>query len=242
MILYLGDRRLVLRVPTVVLIPGETVHIAQAARGRPARADDGRHLAIQRDCLKASGCANGFVAGPLRPEHAAMMWATLEFLNARLCPPACLPRDDIRTLVGGLLCLLKQLGYGARGAVAASSDPVQRAVDLVMERYADPALTVAAMAGQARLSPSHLRRLFHRAIGCSPRRFLSRVRLDRFTQLRHTPQLKMAGLAQMVGFTSTSALYKLRHRQAKRHAALASRQTRLTQRSSVLERKLDHAH
>jgi methylphosphotriester-DNA--protein-cysteine methyltransferase len=53
-----------------------------------------------------------------------------------------------------------------------------RARDLADTRYAEP-LTVADMAGAARLSPAHFSREFKRAFGESPHQYLLTRRLER---------------------------------------------------------------
>jgi AraC-like DNA-binding protein len=71
----------------------------------------------------------------------------------------------------------------ARAAPASAKDPrLDSALELVHASYARP-LTVAEMAGAAKMSRFHFSRAFRDAVGESPYQYLSRVRLARASEM-----------------------------------------------------------
>lgn len=95
-----------------------------------------------------------------------------------------------------LLLLAGQLaGEGA----AARDARVQRALDLIHERYAE-ALSVADLAGAVRLSPSRFAHLFRQETGTSPVRYLEGVRLEQAQLLLLRTDLQVKQVAARVGF------------------------------------------
>ena len=76
-----------------------------------------------------------------------------------------------------------------------------RAKDLADAHYADP-LTVADLAGAARLSPAHFSREFRRTFGESPHRYLLSRRLERAASLLRSTDWSVARVGTSVGFSS----------------------------------------
>ncbi len=76
------------------------------------------------------------------------------------------------------------------------------AQSLFVERLASPELTVAAVAEELNISPTHLRRLFHGVFGTSPVRFIRRARITRAANLMTVPGLGFEEIARQCGFSS----------------------------------------
>ena len=79
-----------------------------------------------------------------------------------------------------------------------------RAKDLADARYFE-SITVADMAGAARLSPAHFSREFRRTFGESPHRYLLTRRLERAAALLRTTDRTVADICCMVGLTSVGS-------------------------------------
>jgi AraC-like DNA-binding protein len=79
-----------------------------------------------------------------------------------------------------------------------------RAKDLADARYADP-LTVADLAGAARLSPAHFSRQFRETFGESPHQYLLTRRLERAAVLLRTTDWSVARICFSVGLQSVGS-------------------------------------
>ncbi len=79
-----------------------------------------------------------------------------------------------------------------------------RAKDLADGRYTDP-LTVADLAGAARLSPAHFSREFRKAFGESPHQYLLSRRLERAASLLRSTDWTVARVCVSVGLSSVGS-------------------------------------
>ncbi len=73
-------------------------------------------------------------------------------------------------------------------------------------------VTLAEMAGVARMSAWHFCRSFHRATGTTPHAFLARTRVAHARQLLADPQATVATTAWAVGFRSLSQFNRMFHK------------------------------
>jgi AraC-like DNA-binding protein len=76
-----------------------------------------------------------------------------------------------------------------------------RAKDLADARFAEP-LTVADLAGSARLSPAHFSREFRRAFGETPHAYLLTRRLERAAAMLRMTDRSIADICTAVGLSS----------------------------------------
>ena len=88
-------------------------------------------------------------------------------------------------------------GPDAAGRVAAGREHIER-------HFADPGLSLAALAGVAGWSPSHLIRAFRAATGQSPHRWLLQRRLDEACRLLDLGQHSVTDICWLAGFGSLS--------------------------------------
>ncbi len=79
-----------------------------------------------------------------------------------------------------------------------------RAKDLADGRYAEQ-LTVADMAGAARLSPAHFSREFRKAFGESPHQYLLTRRLERAAALLRNTDWTVSRICMEVGLSSVGS-------------------------------------
>jgi AraC-like DNA-binding protein len=78
---------------------------------------------------------------------------------------------------------------------------VERAITAMHDRLGEP-VTLDDMAKAAMFSKFHFTRVFQRATGLSPGRFLSAIRLQRAKQLLVSTDLNVADISFLVGFNS----------------------------------------
>ncbi len=99
--------------------------------------------------------------------------------------------------------LLRLLGEAelAAGGAGARSEPVQRALAAIEDRFDEP-LDVAALAAAAHVSRAHLMRLFARELGTTPTAELWRRRTERGLRLLEGTGLPVAEVAARCGFAS----------------------------------------
>jgi AraC-like DNA-binding protein len=88
---------------------------------------------------------------------------------------------------------------------------VQRAVDLIENRFADP-LTTKFVSAAVRTTPARLARVFHQETGITLHEYLTRLRLERASHLLRM-NLKVESVAHSVGYRSKKNFY----RQFQRH-------------------------
>ncbi|MFI9154602.1 helix-turn-helix domain-containing protein [Streptomyces sp. NPDC053367] len=81
---------------------------------------------------------------------------------------------------------------------------VERAVQVIRERYAEP-LSLDDIARSVMVSKFHLLRLFTRITGVTPGRFLSAVRLAEAKRLLTVSELNVADVSSQVGYSSTGS-------------------------------------
>ncbi|UJW29879.1 helix-turn-helix domain-containing protein [Saccharothrix sp. AJ9571] len=81
-----------------------------------------------------------------------------------------------------------------------------QAVITLMRDHLDEPLTLADLADEVYLSVYHLARVFKEATGETPRRYLTRLRLERAERLLRDSDLAIAEIAPLCGFASPSAL------------------------------------
>ena len=92
-------------------------------------------------------------------------------------------------------------GCRASSARARSSSAVREHIE---RHFADPGLSLAALAGVAGWSPSHLIRAFRAATGQSPHRWLPQRRLDEACRLLDLGQHSVTEICWLAGFGSLS--------------------------------------
>lgn len=78
---------------------------------------------------------------------------------------------------------------------------VERVIATMLDNLSEP-LTIDDMARVAMFSKFHFSRMFQRATGLSPGRFLSALRLQRAKQLLVSTSLNVADISMRVGYTS----------------------------------------
>jgi AraC-like DNA-binding protein len=77
---------------------------------------------------------------------------------------------------------------------------VRRAIELMTEHRSDPKLNLARLARHARVSSSHLVRLFQNSVGVSPMRHLTELRVRHAQHLLERSPLTIKEVAVLVGF------------------------------------------
>lgn len=102
------------------------------------------------------------------------------------------------------LLALRKLPDGKAPPIA---DQAERTVAAAIAWYADHVRTnpsIVEVARTVHVSPSTLRRLFHRVRGERPARVFSRIQLEKGMRLMTETKFKLEGIAEECGFTSTS--------------------------------------
>ncbi|MDX2023989.1 MAG: AraC family transcriptional regulator [Deltaproteobacteria bacterium] len=100
---------------------------------------------------------------------------------------------------------------------------VRRAIELMGERRSDPKLNLARLARHARVSSSHLVRLFQNSLGVSPMRYLTEMRIRHAQHLLERSPLTIKEVAFLVGFADQLYFSRV-FRQETGHAPTAFRQ------------------
>jgi AraC-like DNA-binding protein len=98
-----------------------------------------------------------------------------------------------------------------RDHTASGTVLVQRAVDLLENRYADP-LTTKTVSAVVRTTPARLTRIFQQETGITLHEYLTRLRLERASHLLRA-NLKVESVAHSVGYRSKKNFYRqfMRH-------------------------------
>jgi PAS domain S-box-containing protein len=96
-------------------------------------------------------------------------------------------------------------GLTKRGPVAERLMVLTPAVEMISRDYSRP-LTVADLAGEVSMSPSHFSRTFKEHFGVTPHNYLRRVRLMAACDLLSTTDLPMSAIADRTGFYDQSHL------------------------------------
>jgi AraC family transcriptional regulator len=82
---------------------------------------------------------------------------------------------------------------------------VRAGVAIMRERLAEP-LTLAIIAAEVHLSVYHFVRVFREAVGQTPHRYLTRLRIEQAQRLLSTTSLSIERIARRCGFASPGAL------------------------------------
>ncbi|MET7288840.1 helix-turn-helix domain-containing protein [Streptomyces sp. NPDC005573] len=82
---------------------------------------------------------------------------------------------------------------------------VRTGIGIMRDRLAEP-LTLAEIAAEAHLSVYHFVRVFKDATGLTPRRYLTRLRIERARRLLSETDLTMEQITERCGFAAPSAL------------------------------------
>jgi AraC family transcriptional regulator len=123
--------------------------------------------------------------------------------------------------------LTRHSGGPVRTLPAREDARIRTVVSVMRERMAEP-LTLADLAGEAYVTVYHFVRVFKKATGDTPRRFLTRMRLEEAGRLLRTSDLSIAAIASRCGFASPGALSAafLRHTGVRPAAYRESRRLR----------------
>ncbi|MFC3798462.1 response regulator [Cohnella sp. GCM10012308] len=81
---------------------------------------------------------------------------------------------------------------------------VERVVRLIEERYGNPSLGLAYLAGEVFVSPNHLGATFKKKTGKTPTEYIQDYRLARAEELLRTTGLRVSAVAERVGIPNTS--------------------------------------
>jgi AraC-like DNA-binding protein len=145
------------------------------------------------------------VAARVSPFDENLMGSVVRFLRAlgdpadrRVLGPMCLQEITYRLLQAEQVSRLLDAAAGER-----ADDPLTEVIRYAREHLAEP-LTVADLAGRARMSQSALTARFTETTGMGPYQFLKRVRLDRAGTLLVRDGLPVSEVARTVGYTSPS--------------------------------------
>lgn len=117
--------------------------------------------------------------GPDRPFRDVLLKAHLLQLLVHACAPAT-------------------AGPGALEPLPAQ---VRRAIELMVEKRSDPKLNLGRISRHARVSSSHLVRLFQNSLGVSPMRHLTELRIRHAQHLLERSPLTVKEVAYLVGFS-----------------------------------------
>ena len=118
-------------------------------------------------------------------------------------------------LKGSVLLLLGELLDNLlpdQRQTAGRPPPVREAMEYMQAHYRDPTLSLTALAAKAHLSEAHFGRLFRRETGLSPMQFLAELRLARARELLRRTQLRIAEIADDVGYRDPAYFSRLFHR------------------------------
>jgi AraC-like DNA-binding protein len=210
----LGDKQIINDTGHVIAFHGDTAYSAYV-EGSPAEP----YLAIKLQ---------------LPPELIAQTLVRLSETHADVSSPAngaliaCEPLDDglaaslLRLLTAfqdpadchvlAPLCLqeicyriLRSNAFGVlRSMVGATDERLVKALRYIEAHAAKPDLTVAEIASEVALSPSHFAHGFTALFGQSPLQYRKQVRLDRARQQLLTSNTSVARAAEAAGYASTS--------------------------------------
>lgn len=120
------------------------------------------------------------------------------------------------SLVTALLVHLWGGDAGARAGAGLAPAVCRRVQAYIEERVASP-VTLAELAGQARMSVRHFCRAFRASLGCSPHQYLLRQRVERAKAFIAAGRMPLAEIAQTTGFADQSQLT----RTFRRHAGMS---------------------
>lgn len=101
-----------------------------------------------------------------------------------------------------LMARIEELSQGLTVTHSTYPDVVRNAITYLIETYDHP-FNAARTAATVNISQSHLRALFDKWLGESPRQFHTRYRIDQAKRLLREQQLQISEVALQVGFDDT---------------------------------------
>ncbi len=133
-----------------------------------------------------------------------------------VCRPSCKSKVPNRDNVSFFATLEEALAQGYRPCKRCrpdlgpcylpENDILEAACEMIKTEYTDPEL-LATLPFRIGISSSHLQRLFRKAVGCTPRAYLRKVRIAHATQLLKARTMGHLAISLAVGFTSLSSFY-----------------------------------
>lgn len=184
----------------VLMLPEHTHHALEIAEGTPQLHQFSLHASIHDRWGQPLLARLSDVVGAIEISDDR---------NGLLKALASLLRHDSEAgpLMGEMVLkhlLAGQLSGGLRLAPRPTAgDPRMRvALQLMHQKMASPALSVETLAADVGVSPVHLRNLFRRETGSSPRRFLIQLRLRHAARLLRHSQAEVKEIAAASGFAS----------------------------------------
>ncbi|MDB5365310.1 MAG: hypothetical protein JWM77_1237 [Rhodospirillales bacterium] len=135
----------------------------------------------------------------------AALWATAKKLSALVENPGTVSRLYAETLTSVLLLELLRLEQGSTAMPQATCGglaawQVRRACDFIEDHLAEQ-VSLAELARQTRLSPTHFCRAFKRSIGLPPHQYQLRRRIERAKALLADPNSSVTAIAFACGFS-----------------------------------------
>src|SRR5690606_4443003 len=94
----------------------------------------------------------------------------------------------------------------ARGGLAPWAE--RRCLELLRERLSED-ISLDELAAEARLSPFHFARMFKQSVGVPPRVYLTRLRMEKASELLEQTDLTVTEIAQEVGHSSNQVLARV---------------------------------
>jgi AraC family transcriptional regulator len=139
----------------------------------------------------------------------AALWATAEKLKAEIGRSGAQPALYAEALGVVLLHELVRQDDGVAPAAPAAHGGLapwqQKRVTEFIEEHVAEALSLATLAGLARLSPFHFARAFKQTLGTPPHRYHTERRIARAKSLLARDELSVTEVALAVGFGETSS-------------------------------------
>lgn len=93
-----------------------------------------------------------------------------------------------------------------RGGLAPWAE--RRCLELMRARLSED-VSLDELAAEARLSPFHFARMFKQSVGVPPRVYLTRLRMEKASELLETTDLPVTEIAQEVGYSSNQVLSRV---------------------------------
>ncbi len=103
-------------------------------------------------------------------------------------------------LSGALYQILMELAHEFIAEFSSGSAPVERARNLIEERYADRSLSLDELAKAAGLSKYHFARLFKEEVGTAPGSFIREKRMNRALDLLTFTDIPVGEIGERVGY------------------------------------------
>lgn len=161
-------------------------------------------LAVERAAVRAA-CQGRLLHWDMSKDDAAWLAREIEALIPSYAHPDAVDLLRQERLV--LAVCIRALDAQPPGLVEAPDDDPQRQIDAAMTWFAHhlgEGVGALEMAEALHISPAHLRRLFHRVLGASPRVVFNRFRLQHADQMLVSSSLPLDGIAAACGFSSAS--------------------------------------